>query len=243
MNQNLEDGRFIIVHTFMVKDLKLSGFELLVYAEIYGFSKDGMSCFYGSWKYLSDLTGADRATIYRALKSLTEKGLITKEDVTNESGTKRCKYYANVTRSVAKCNQPRCKMQPTPLQNATNPVAKCDTYYYSKKESIERERVSASPQPRSQSNNPNSNKDSFKKPSVEEIQEYIKEKSLNIDAEDFYNYYESIGWVVGKGKLQMKSWKASVNRWAKREQQFNNRKNNENNKNCSTYATENYTDF
>ena len=122
MNQNLEDGRFIIVHTFMVKDLKLSGFELLVYAEIYGFSKDGMSCFYGSWKYLSDLTGADRATIYRALKSLTEKGLITKEDVTNESGTKRCKYYANVTRSVAKCNQPRCKMQPTPLQNATHTI-------------------------------------------------------------------------------------------------------------------------
>lgn len=246
MNQNSEDGRFIIVHTFMVKDLKLSGFELLVYAEIYGFSKDGMSCFYGSWKYLSELTGADRATIYRALKSLTEKGLITKEDVINENGAKRCKYYANVTRPQLQ-NATRCKMQPNPLQNATTPVAKCDTYYYSKKESIERERVSASPQPRSQSLDTNSTSnsekiDGFKKPTLEEIQEYIKEKSLNIDAEDFYNYYESVGWVVGKGKLQMKSWKASVSRWAKREQQFTGQ-NNKNNMNCNTYATENYTDF
>ena len=40
----------------------------------------------------------------------------------------------------------------------------------------------------------------------------------------------------------MKSWKASVSRWAKREQQFTGQ-NNKNNVNCNTYATENYTDF
>ncbi len=51
----------------------------------------------------------------------------------------------------------------------------------------------------------------FIKPTVEQIAEYCIERKNNIDAERFYNHYESNGWSVGKNK--MKDWKASVRTW------------------------------
>lgn len=51
----------------------------------------------------------------------------------------------------------------------------------------------------------------FKKPTLEELQEYILEKHYNVDAEKFLDYYESNGWKVGKNS--MKDWKATVRNW------------------------------
>jgi hypothetical protein len=53
---------------------------------------------------------------------------------------------------------------------------------------------------------------SFIKPNIEELREYIKEKSYNINPEKFMAYYESNGWMVGKNK--MKSWKAALVTWS-----------------------------
>ena len=36
----------------------------------------------------------------------------------------------------------------------------------------------------------------------------------NIDAENFLDFYESKGWMVGKNK--MKDWKAAVRTWEKK---------------------------
>lgn len=54
----------------------------------------------------------------------------------------------------------------------------------------------------------------FVKPSVEEIRQYCQEKGINVDAEQFYNFYESKGWLIGKSP--MKNWRAAVATWAKR---------------------------
>lgn len=51
----------------------------------------------------------------------------------------------------------------------------------------------------------------FIKPSVEEVDAYVKEKGYHIDAPKFVNYYESKGWVVGKSP--MKDWKAACRTW------------------------------
>jgi hypothetical protein len=52
----------------------------------------------------------------------------------------------------------------------------------------------------------------FKKPSVEEIGLYLKErKNTTINPEAFYDYYESKGWLIGKSP--MKDWKAAVRTW------------------------------
>lgn len=56
----------------------------------------------------------------------------------------------------------------------------------------------------------------FIKPTLEELKEFIEEKKLlHIDAEEYYNYFESVGWVIGKNR-PMKSWKASCMTWNNR---------------------------
>lgn len=57
-------------------------------------------------------------------------------------------------------------------------------------------------------------KTKFIKPSIEEIAAYIQERKSPIDAEQFYAYYESIGWKVGN--KPMKSWKMAIVTWEKR---------------------------
>ena len=67
--------------------------------------------------------------------------------------------------------------------------------------------------------NENENKDlnkskkvaSFQKPTLEQVEEYMKERGMSNYASRFHNFYESKGWMVGKNK--MKDWKAAVRNW------------------------------
>lgn len=51
----------------------------------------------------------------------------------------------------------------------------------------------------------------FQKPSIEEIEAYCLERKNKVEPKKFLNYYESIGWKVGKNP--MKDWKAAVRTW------------------------------
>ena len=62
---------------------------------------------------------------------------------------------------------------------------------------------------------PNSQR--FVAPSVSEVKQYIEEKGYHVDAEQFVDFYDSKGWMVGKNK--MKDWKASVRTWEKKVKQ------------------------
>lgn len=53
----------------------------------------------------------------------------------------------------------------------------------------------------------------FNPPKLEEVKAYCKENKKNVDAEEFINFYESKGWLVGK--VKMKSWQRAVDRWHK----------------------------
>jgi hypothetical protein len=54
----------------------------------------------------------------------------------------------------------------------------------------------------------------FSKPTIEEIKEYCESRNNGINANAFYDFYESKDWYVGKNK--MKDWKACVRTWEKR---------------------------
>lgn len=64
----------------------------------------------------------------------------------------------------------------------------------------------------------------FEKPTLSEIEQYCIERNNNINAEQFYDYYESNGWKVGKNP--MKDWKASVRTWERSEYRKPNSKKN-----------------
>ena len=55
----------------------------------------------------------------------------------------------------------------------------------------------------------------FIKPSSDEIREFVTEQGYTIDHEAFVDYYEANGWKIGKNP--MKSWKAAIRTWVRRD--------------------------
>ena len=62
----------------------------------------------------------------------------------------------------------------------------------------------------------------FLPPTISEVKEYCEKRKNGISPEQFVNFYQSKGWMIGKNK--MKDWKAAVRTW-----EIQNRKNNGNN--------------
>lgn len=95
-NKNMskvKDENYIHLPGWAVTRLGLKGNELLVYSIIYGFSQDGETRFTGSLQYLADWTNSTKQSCIKCLKSLAEKGYITKyEKIVN--GVKFCEYQA-----------------------------------------------------------------------------------------------------------------------------------------------------
>ena len=60
------------------------------------------------------------------------------------------------------------------------------------------------------------NQEDAKKPSLPEITNFIKAKKLSVDAEDFFNYYDTRGWVFPNGQSIVK-WQSLAYSWSKRE--------------------------
>ena len=51
----------------------------------------------------------------------------------------------------------------------------------------------------------------FTPPTIDEVREYCRSRNNNVDPEQFYDFYESKGWMIGKNR--MKDWKAAVRTW------------------------------
>lgn len=77
---------------------------------------------------------------------------------------------------------------------------------------------------------PNEKKSVLKvKPDLELVKTYFTEKNFPLlEAEKFFNYYESNGWLVG-GQTPMKNWQAAVRNWMINSKKFAHPKKAENN--------------
>lgn len=61
-----------------------------------------------------------------------------------------------------------------------------------------------------------------KPPTLEEVKAYIIEKKYSVNAEDWYAYYESLGWKSRDGKDVIKNWKNYVVTWNSQEKRWQN---------------------
>ena len=50
-------------------------------------------------------------------------------------------------------------------------------------------------------------------PKLEWVKEYCRERGNDVDAETFFDFYESKNWLIGK--VKMKDWQAAVRTWEK----------------------------
>ena len=57
--------------------------------------------------------------------------------------------------------------------------------------------------------------------SVHEVRSFFEEeKSTKLEAEKFYNYFQSNGWKVG-GRAPMRDWQAAARNWILNSTKFN----------------------
>jgi hypothetical protein len=67
-------------------------------------------------------------------------------------------------------------------------------------------------------NGVNKSSQKFTPPTRAEVAAYCTVIKKNVDPQSFIDFYESKGWMVGKNK--MKSWKAAIRTWAKRDNEI-----------------------
>lgn len=103
----MKENTYLVIQSWMVTDLKLSGNDLMVYAIIYGFSQDGESKFTGSLQYLADWCNATKAGIQKNLKNLVDAGLIVKYE-SFKNNIKFCEYSCIPYNKVAHPMQQSC---------------------------------------------------------------------------------------------------------------------------------------
>lgn len=89
----LSNKNYINIQAWMVKELNLTGNDLICYALIYGFSQDGQSEFNGSLSYIAEWLNTSRQTARLVIKRLVDNGVIEKRD-TVINGVKFCRYVA-----------------------------------------------------------------------------------------------------------------------------------------------------
>lgn len=65
-------------------------------------------------------------------------------------------------------------------------------------------------------------KPAFRKPDLDEVNTKIIEMGYQCKGEDFFNYYASNGWMVGRNK--MKSWQHSLAMWNSRQGKYDESK-------------------
>ena len=172
------------------------GKEADVFAVINGFSQEGQGCFYGSLSLLSQFCGIrSKTTTQRILKNLVAKGAIVKTDELH-NGVKFCTYKVNKNwYGMSKIDM--------------GDVSIIDT---NNKEDININNNSLYKRESSR----------FQKTSIDEIRQYCSSRNNSVDPEQFFNFYESKGWTIGKS--HMKDWRAAVRTWEKREKEVPQRK-------------------
>lgn len=174
----------------------LEGKEADVFAVINGYSQEGQGCFYGSLSQLSAFCGIkSKTTTQKVLKSLVAKGAILKGEESH-NGVKFCTY---------KVNQNWYGMSKIDMGGVSENGINNKRDEHINNNSLDK-RGSCR----------------FQKPSLEEIRQYCISRGNQVDPEQFFNFYESKGWMVGRS--HMKDWRASVRTWEKREKEIAPRK-------------------
>lgn len=171
----------------------LSWNEKILLMEIDSFTAKDREC-YISNEYIAELLGVSVSWASKCLSHLLELGLVR---VVKFDGRKR--YVESTIQFKADLNE-------SSMQDGTFvPHTDNNEYININNNSLYKKGSSR-----------------FQKPTIEEIRQYCLEKGYNVDAEQFFNFYESKGWVVGKSP--MKNWRAAVCTWNKREKEIPQRK-------------------
>lgn len=188
-------------------DKRLKANEKLMFGEITCLSQKEGYC-YASNSYFAELYDVTPQAISGWIKNLEKCGYITCEYLHN--GTEVKERRIRMTNSIKDE-----KGNSTKLEKGINKTLK--GYKQKFKENTTRMN-NTSDNITSCYGKTTTKQKRFIKPTVLEISSYCSERKNNIDAQYFYDYYESKGWLVGKSG--MKDWKACIRTWERKQKDY-----------------------
>lgn len=186
----------IVIEDWMIQERGLAGLDLLAFALVHGCTQKGEGCWYGGYDRLAERIGGKQRGTIMAINRLEEIGAVERFDAVIEGKAKRA--IRSLWNSAQNADAQNADAKNADAQNAEQTLQKMQL-------------STAKNAERSNSNNIQTKKKVFIKPTIVEIEEFCKEHNYQVDAERFFNYYESKGWVVGKSP--MKDWRSAVRTW------------------------------
>lgn len=166
-------------------DPSLKDKSKLLYGEITALSDKSGYC-YASNKYFANLYNVSQTTISLLIKNLIDNGYIESELIYKEGTKEILNRYLKIVKGGYLKNLKEGYLKKVKDNNT----------------SINNTSIN------------NKDKKNFIKPTLEKIENYCKERNNNVNSQQFYDFYESKGWMVGKNK--MKDWKACIRTWEQR---------------------------
>ena len=176
---------YAIISAEVRYDKSLSANAKLMYAEITALINMNGECF-ATNKYFSNLYDKSIVTISKWISELVANGYVSTHYKYKEGTKEIDRRYISILKGGIKENEEEGIKENFKDNNTS--INNNITY--------------------------SNNKGRFKKPTIKDIDDYCSLRDNGIDAETFYDFYESKGWKVGKNK--MKDWKACVRTWEKR---------------------------
>ena len=146
-------------------------------------------------KKLNDETGISESKIERILNFLEKNEQQIEQQKTNRNRLISILNYGRYQLSEQQIEQPVNNQRTTSEQ----PVNTNNNYNNKNNENKER---------------------GFKKPTIPQIESYLREKTKDFEteAQKFYNFYESKNWMIGKNK--MGCWESACSNWLIRKKEL-----------------------
>jgi DNA-binding transcriptional regulator YhcF (GntR family) len=150
-----------------------------------------------AWPHIDTIateTGLSRRGVFRALNQLEEDKLIERNRGRNEVIYKihKCQADTSTSAKLAPLEVEKCQADTSRSAKLALTLTKEPSREHTGEEEEKPQR--------------------FQKPTIHEVHAYGMTLSPRfLKADQFINYYESKGWVIGKSP--MKSWKAAVRTW------------------------------
>ena len=176
---------YAIISAEVRYDKNLSANAKLLYGEITCLTNENGFCFANN-KYFAELYEKSKVTISKWISELVLNGYVSTSYTYKEGSKEIDKRYISILKGGVKENlkggiKENFKDNNTSINNT----------------SIIKEKIKK--------------RKNFIVPTIIEIEDYCRLRGNQINAEQFYDFYQSKGWMVGKTK--MKDWKAAIRNW------------------------------
>ncbi len=170
-------------------DSDLTANAKLLYGEITALCNDKGFC-WATNEYFANLYGVSKTSISKWISSLIKKEYIFSETIYKEGTKEILNRYLSIVKD--------------PIEEKLNRGIE---------EKLKENNTSIN---NTSINKKEIYKERFKKPTLEEVEQYCKQRNSSVDPIVFYEYFEVGNWIDSKGN-KVKNWKQKIITWEKQQ--------------------------